>query len=375
MLSKGGGGVFPGLIPVRVWFNKNIGFRHFVTHDRTNIHIFNKFHKHPTMVHGYITKEYLNSIGVNALEDYLVVSQVTHNPKAKYMTDFGNLVQAGWLNLGSFNLSTGLDIIPISRYKQGLIEKNIFLLDKNINLGQEEKGMFALISQLTSKSAVRIWDQHNNLFNRTDIDTEKIIFFTSLNEKAEYMGKITGNFYNHEGYIIYMSRFESALLKPAYDIFGHQKEVKSMLNGNYSGSRELLHQYAILTIAYNLKHIKVIKTKDIEDAIAAIYKNNSKNLLTIRDENDVMTALIFGVILPVCEFLTEKHKPMVKTPKIIEEHATITDWPVGSEIREPSTSEVQIANAWVVLSLKAEADKSIKSNGVDGSDGGFSTGC
>jgi len=108
------------------------------------------------MVHGYITKEYLNSIGVNALEDYLVVSQVTHNPKAKYMTDFGNLVQAGWLNLGSFNLSTGLDIIPISRYKQGLIEKNIFLLDKNINLGQEEKGMFALISQLTSKSAVRI---------------------------------------------------------------------------------------------------------------------------------------------------------------------------------------------------------------------------
>jgi len=139
------------------------------------------------------------------------------------------------------------------------------------------------------------------------------------------MGKITGNFYNHEGYIIYMSRFESALLKPAYDIFGHQKEVKSMLNGNYSGSRELLHQYAILTIAYNLKHIKVIKTKDIEDAIAAIYKNNSKNLLTIRDENDVMTALIFGVILPVCEFLTEKHKPMVKTPKIIEEHATITD--------------------------------------------------
>jgi hypothetical protein len=47
------------------------------------------------MVHGYITKDYLNSIGVNALEDYLVVSQVTHNPKAQYIIDFGNLVQDG----------------------------------------------------------------------------------------------------------------------------------------------------------------------------------------------------------------------------------------------------------------------------------------
>lgn len=141
--------------------------------------------------------------------------------------------------------------------------------------------------------------------------------------------------------------------------------MRYILNQNYRGSRELLHQYAITVIMYRLQHIKTINSKEVIDAVDEINKySHNKEFPIIRNKDDILSAVTFGVILPVCEKLIEKHKykEMVKIPKADEDHATITNWPEGSEVHTPKVKNISapINNALVVVNKSDNSNSSIE---------------